>query len=311
MIRSFMPLDVFDLLVAGKALSNKARTRDSFSGKDARFGDLANMVFGWFNPRQRSSAWVCTEGLALKGLTSVTHRYSSRSWDVNRLMVADQDHGSCLKLLEHVSSAAVQQRIGRIFLSLPAESTLQKPAQETGFLPYYSELVYCRESDGGAAAAGAQANSSAPPGLSPRRKKSDDDYRLFELYLKCASHQIRRAEGTTYKEWQANRRRTLGQEWVFERDGEMVGWAATSAGRRSGLLDIPAVTREDMQGVVEYGLSALGGCQQAFCLVPDSDATLQRLLEDRGFARVTTYSALVKELLVRVVEPYVMPVVAA
>ena len=129
-----------------------------------------------------------------------------------------------------------------------------------------------------------QANSGAPPGLPPRRKKSDDDYRLFELYLKCASHQIRRAEGTTYKEWQANRRRSLGQEWVFERDGEMVGWAATSVGRRSGLLDILAVTREDMQGVVEYGLSALGGCQQAFCLVTDSDATLQRLLEDRGFA---------------------------
>jgi hypothetical protein len=306
MIRSFMPLDVVDLLVAGKALSNKARTRESVGGKEARFGDLANMVFGWFNPRQRSSAWVYTEGLALKGLASVTNRCTPRSWDVNRLMVADQDPGACFKLLEHVSTAAGQQQIGRIFLCLPVQSPLLKPAQDTGFLAYASEHLYCRERADGAPAAG-----GAPTGLAPRRKKTDDEYRLFDLYLKFASPQIRRAEGTTYKEWQANRRRSPGQEWVFEKDGEIVGWAATSAGHHGGLLDIPAVTREDMEGVVDYGLASLDGCQKAFCLVPDSEAALQRLLEDRGFARAATYSALMKELLVHVVEPYVMPVVPA
>lgn len=306
MIRSFMPLDVVDLLVAGKALSNKAWTREGLSGKEARFPDLANMVFGWFNPRQRSSAWVYTEGLSLKGLASVTHRYSSRSWDVNRLMVADQDDRSCLKLLEFVSLAAGQQRIGRIFICLPEESSLLRPAEDTGFLPYISEYLYCRESPNGAPADG-----RLPPGLLPRRKKADDEYRLFELYLACAPAPIRRAEGTTYKEWQANRRRSLGQEWVFEREGGIVGWAAIGGGRHGGLLDIPAVTRDDMRSVVDHGLAALGGSQRAFCLAPDSDTALQRLLEERGFARVTTYSALMKELLVRVVEPYAMPVVPA
>ncbi len=307
MIRSFMPLDVFDLLVAGKALSNKARTRESFSGKDARFGDLANMVFGWFNPRQRSSAWVSTEGLALKGLASVTHRYSSRSWDVNRLMVADQDHGSCLKLLEHVSSAAGQQRIGRIFISLPAESTLQKPAQETGFLPYYSELLYCRESDGAAPGPTAVPH----PGCRPAAR-SPTTTTGSSSCISSVPHT--RSAGPRGRPTRSGRPTAAG---AWDRSGclrEMAKWWAGPRPARaadSGLLDIPAVTREDMQGVVEYGLSALGGCQQAFCLVTDSDATLQRLLEDRGFARVTTYSALVKELLVRVVEPYVMPVVPA
>ncbi len=306
MIRSFMPLDVVDLLVAGKALTNKAWTRESLSGKEARFPDLANMVFGWFNPRQRSSAWVYTEGLSLKGLASVNHRCSPRSWDVNRLMVADQDDTSCLKLLEFVSLAAGQQRIGRIFLSLPAESSLLRPAEETGFLPYTSVYVYCRESSNGIPADG-----RAPPGLLPRRKKADDDYRLFELYLMCAPAPIRRAEGTTYTEWQANRRRRLGQEWVFEKDGGIVGWAATAGGRYGGLLEIPAVAREDMPAVLDYGLAALGGSQRVCCPVPDSDTGLQRLLEDRGFTRITICSALVKELLVRVVEPYAMPVVPA
>ena len=312
MIRSFMPLDVVDLLVAGKALSNKARTREGLGGKGARFGGLADMVFGWFNPRQRSGAWVLTEGLSLKGLASVTTRYSARAWDVNRLMVADQDDLSCLKLLEHVGSTAGQLQIGRIFLCLAADSPLLKPAQETGFRPYSSEHLYCQEKPGSTApAVGARSGNGADPGLLPRRKKADDEYRLFELYLRCAPHQVRRAEGTTYSEWQANRRRSPGQEWVFEKDGGIVGWAATSAGSDSGLLDIPAVTREDLASVLDYGLSALGGRRRACCLVTDGDAALQRLLEDRGFVRLATYSALMKELLVRVVEPYAMPVVPA
>lgn len=301
-----MPLDVVDLLVAGKVLSNKARTRESLGGREARLGDLANMVFGWFNPRQRSSAWVYTEGLSLKGLASVTHRYSSRSWDVNRLMVADEDDRSCLKLLECVSLAAGQQQIGRIFLYLPAESSLVKSAQETGFLPYSSEYLYCRESTNGAVAA-----APVPAEVTVRRKKPDDEYRLFELYLWCAPAPIRRAEGMTYTEWQANRPRILGHEWVFEKDGGIVGWSATSGGRYSGLLYFPAVSREDMPGVVDYSLARLGGSQRVFCLVPDADAALPRLLEERGFTRVTVYSALMKELLVRVVEPYAMPVVPA
>ncbi len=312
MIRSFMPLDVVDLLVAGKTLSNKARTREGLGGKDGRFGDLADMVFGWFNPRQRSGAWVLTEGLSLKGLASVTTRCSSRSWDVNRLMVGDHDDWPCLKLLEHVSSAAGQLQIGRIFLCLAAGSSLLKPAQDTGFLPYSSDHLYCLENDGAPAPAkGARSGNGSSPGLQPRRKKADDEYRLFELYLRCAPPPVRRAEGTTYGEWQAHRRRSPGQEWVFEKDGGIVGWAATSAGRDSGLLDIPAVTREDMESVVDYGLSALAGCRRTFCLVPDADAALQRLLEGRGFTRRATYSALMKELLVRVVEPYAMPVVPA
>lgn len=307
MIRSFMPLDVVDLAFAGKALSNKARTREGYGGKDGRFGDLATMVFGWFNPRQRSSAWVLADGFSLKGLASVTYRDSPRSWDVNRLMVADQDHQSCLKLLEHVSSAAGQLRIGRLFLHLAAESPLLKPALETGFQQYSAEYLYGREKAGGSGMAG----SPPPAAFIARRKKAGDEYRLFELYLKWASPQVRRAEGMTYSEWLSNRRRSLRQDWVFERDGEMVGWATLSAGRDVGVVDIPAVTREDMEWVVDHSLAALEGCRRDYCLVPDSQAALQRLLEDRGFVRQADFAALMKELLVRVVEPYAMPVVPA
>jgi hypothetical protein len=48
-----------------------------------------------------------------------------------------------------------------------------------------------------------------------------------------------------------------------------------------------------------------------YCLAPDFEGALLRLLEDRGFSRMMTYSVMTKELLVRVAERYVMPAVPA
>jgi hypothetical protein len=306
MIRSFMPFDVVDLLVAGRALSNKAKTRDGVGRKDARLGDLVNIVGDWFNPQLRLCVWVYTDGLALKGLASVRDRRSPHTWEINRLLVADQDRNCCVMLLEHVSSAGGRLEIGRIFLRLPADSPLLKAAQESGFLPYSTEHVYLRERAGGA-----ESRSEVPAASGFRRKKTDDDYRLFELYHASVPPHVRRAEGMTYKEWQSNRDRSPGQEWVLEKGGDLVAWVATDAGRHCGQLDILAATRDEMQSAVDYGLGSLSGCQQVCCLVPDFDGALPRLLESRGFSRLMTYTVLMKELLVRVVEPYVMPAVPA
>jgi hypothetical protein len=306
MIRSFMPFDIVDLLVAGRALSNKAKTRDGVGRKDARFSDLANIVGDWFNPRLRPCVWVYANGLTLRGLASVRDRRGPHAWEINRLLVADQDRDCCLKLLEHVGSAGGRLEIGRIYLRLPADSPLLKAAQETGFLPYSTEHVYLRESTDGAGT-----KSGVPQALSPRRKKADDEYRLYGLYHTCVPPHVRRAEGMTYKEWQSNRDRSPGQEWVFEKGGDLVAWVATDANRHCGQIDILAATRDEMQSAVEYGLNSVSGCQQVCCLVPDFDGALLGLLEDRGFSRVMTYTVLSKELLVRVVEPLAMPAVPA
>ena len=117
------------------------------AGRMRGFGDLANIVGDWFNPQLRPCAWVYAEGLALRGLASVRDRCSPHAWEINRLLVADQDRNCCLKLLEHVSSAGGQLEMGRIFLRLPADSPLLKAAQETGFLPYSTEHLYWRRED--------------------------------------------------------------------------------------------------------------------------------------------------------------------
>jgi len=306
MIRTFIPLDVVDLLVAGRALSNKAKTRDGVGRKEARLGDLANILGDWFNPRMRPCVWVYAEGLSLRGLASVRDRCSSHAWEINRLLVADHDRNCCLNLLEHLSFVGGQLEIGRIFLRLPTDSPLLKAAQETGFLPYSTEHLYWRDRGDGN-----EGKIRKSPASSPRRKKTDDEYRLFELYLKCIPPHVRRAEGMTYKEWQSNRDRCLGQEWVFEKGGDLVGWVAIDASRHCGQLDMLAATRDEMQNVMDYSLASLADCHHMYCLAPDFEGALLRLLEDRGFSRVMTCLVLTKELLVRVAERYVMPAVPA
>jgi len=207
MIRSFMPLDVVDLLIGGRALSNKAKTRDSVGRKDARFGDLANIVGDWFNPQLRPCVWVYADGLALRGLASVRDRHSSHAWEINRLLVADQDRNCCVSLLEHISVVGGQREIGRIFLRLPTEGPLLRAAQETGFSSYSTEHLYWRRRSDGTGSKG-----GTPPASPPRRKKANDAYRLFELYHACVPPHVRRAEGMTFKEWQSNRDRSPGQE---------------------------------------------------------------------------------------------------
>ena len=306
MIRSFMPLDVVDLLMAGRVLSNKAKTRDSVGRKDARFGDLVNIIGDWFNPQLRPCVWVYTDGLAFRGLASVRDRHSPHAWEINRLLVADQDRNSCLKLLEHVGWAGGQQEVGKIFLRIPTEGPLLRAAQETGFSSYSTEHLYWRKRSDDAGS-----KSGSPPTPPARRKKSDDAYRLFELYHASVPPHVRRAEGMTFKEWQCNRDRIEGHEWVFEKGGEIVAWVAISANRDWGQLDMIAATKDEMVTAVEHGLALLGGRCQIYCLAPDFDGSLLRLLEDRGFSRVMTYSVLSKELLVRVADHLVMPAVPA
>ncbi|MDM8000712.1 MAG: hypothetical protein QUS33_12185 [Dehalococcoidia bacterium] len=306
MIRSFMPFDVVDLLVAGRTLSNKAKTRDSVGRKDARLSDLANIVGDWFNPQLRPCVWVYTDGFTLKGLASVRDRRSPHTWEINRLLVADEDRESCVKLLEHVSSAGGRLEIGRIFLRLPADSPLLRAAQEAGFQSYSTEHAYLRQK-----ADGLGNRSQVPPASSFRRKKAEDDYRLFELYHASFPPHVRRAEGMTYKEWQSNRDRSPGQEWVLEKGGDLVAWVAAGTGRPCGQLDIVAASKDEMQSAVDYGLNFLSGCDQVCCLVREFDGVLLQLLEARGFSRVMTYTVLAKELLARVVEPYAMPAVPA
>lgn len=304
MIRSFFPLDVLDILLQGGALANRAGTKDNIVRKETALASLPNLLGQWFNPQLKTRVWICTEGFTLRGVASVRNRSSSQAWEVDRLMLREQDIDCCISLLEHVGVVGGELAVQRVFLRLPATSPLLNAAEKAGFLPYATECLYwCekRETEGKVAV------NETSPDSNPRRKQAGDERRLFELYEKCVPVSIRRVEGLTFAQWQANKGRSLGQEWVFERGGFLVGWIAVRASRDMGQLEVIAASRGALDNVMEYGLTCLRGCHHLYCLAPAFDQELSQLLGRRGFSQVSMYSALTKELVVKAAEPCFMP----
>jgi len=305
MIRAFLPLDVLDIALQGRALSNKAKTKDNLATGTAFFGGLASLLGQWFSPRGRFCVWVCTEGFSLRGLSSVRDRSSPQAWEVDRLLLREQDGDCCLALLEQVSLAGGELAVEKVFLRLPDASPLLSAAEQSGFATYVTERLYWRERQREAAGdAPASGPSAASP---PRRRHVDDDYRLFELYQRRIPAAVRRAEGATFAQWKANRDRSAGQEWVFEKEGGLAAWAAFDTEGERGQLEVMAVSDDELERVLEHCLTSLAGCRHLYCLVPEFEPGLPRMLESRGFSQVARYSVLAKDLLARAQEPCLVP----
>ena len=254
----------------------------------------------WF--RGKSFSWVCTEGFSLHGLASVRACSGQQAWEVDRLLVQEGDCRSCQALLENIAKLSNDLEIRRIFLRLAFDSPLLDSAVEAGFLPYKTEYLYAKDSDR-VSPIGPDSEISSVP----RRKQAGDEYRVFELYLSQAPPKVRRVEGLTFAEWRAGRARHLGNEWVFEKDGDIVGWLVTRENRDSGRFELMARSPEEVRSVIQYGLMRLGSRQHISCLAPEHDAQVLRLLEGQGFSQQSKYWALAREYTAKVQEPCLMP----
>jgi len=303
MIRSFLPTDLIVILFQGGLLSNVARARDNLGEDRVRFLALAALLIRRLDPRVSRLTWVRTEGLSFRGLASVRDRCLPSAWDVDYLMLKGQDVRCCSSLLERLSSVGLDQGIKKIFLRLSIDSPFLFAAKGAGFSPYMTEHLYYRESG-----EGVTANDVASPPWSPRRKQASDNYRCFELYERRVPVSIRKVEGMTIREWEASREKRVGTEWVFEKEGYLAGWLELEANRDKGQFDIMAVSDEEMVQIGEYALKALDGSRRLFCLVPEFDQDLSRLLEERGFTEMGRYYTLVKELTAKESQPCLVPV---
>ena len=74
------------------------------------------------------------------------------------------------------------------------------------------------------------------------------------------------------------------------------------SGQRSGVGQLAATVHPDNEDslgpVVDFGLDQLKGTRAVYCLVPEYQVALQRVLTDRGFEPVSEYVTLVKKLAV-------------
>ena len=304
MIRSFLPIDLVIMPFAGGLLGDAMRAKGSLDRDEggARFLSLVGLLVPGPSPRERRHAWVSTEWSGCRGLVSVRNRHLPNAWEVERLLLRDRDLKSCCLLLERLSAAGAELGVGKIFLRLPADSSFLPVAKEVGYAPYTTQCLYFRERVGRG-----PAGCGTPVGPEPRRRGAGDDYRLFRLYQRCVPVTIRRVEGMTFGEWQANRRPSTGQEWVFQKDDDLEGWLGTRTHWQTGQFEVMASTEEWLNRAVEHGLRLVGRRQRIFCLSGAFQVGLPHLLEERGFSQMDKYCNLAKELTARERQAYLIP----
>jgi hypothetical protein len=173
-------------------------------------------------------------------------------------------------------------------------------AKQAGFNHYLTEYLYCLEE--------ARQTEPAESRLALRPKSSADEHSLFRLYSAAAPHQVRCAEGMTLQEWSQIRDKDATSELVLEKGGEISAWVRIRLGRTAGRFEIVTDLGADELGqLVNHSLAVLKGRHPMYCLVPEFQQQLRRILEERGFYQVAAYSCLSKQLAVRVHEPQLVP----
>jgi len=299
-VRPFLPTDLIAILLQGRWLSNRAKTKDNIGREETIFFTSATLLGQWLHPQVRRYLWVWANGLRIRGLASARNRYSPQAWEIDRLLLDEQDDECCHLLLERLSAAGGESGVKKIFLRLPAESPLVDAAREAGFVPYVTEFLYGWERE-------KTAGHGEPISCSTRRKQEGDDYRLFELHKACIPAPIRRVEGMTFQEWQEAKDRSARKEWVFEKENSLIGWLRAETCGDKGQFEIMATNEGELKQMVDYSLMSLDGYRYLFCLAPEFQRKLARLLQGYGFGEVKRYSSLIKELTVRAQKPCLVP----
>jgi hypothetical protein len=112
----------------------------------------------------------------------------------------------------------------------------------------------------------------------------------------------------TLQEWSQIRDKDATSELVLEKGGEISAWVRIRLGRTAGRFEIVTDLGADELGqLVNHSLAVLKGRHPMYCLVPEYQQQLRRILEERGFYQVAAYSCLSKQLAVRVHEPQLVP----
>ncbi|OGO00322.1 MAG: hypothetical protein A2Y59_03650 [Chloroflexi bacterium RBG_13_52_14] len=112
----------------------------------------------------------------------------------------------------------------------------------------------------------------------------------------------------TLQEWTHSREKDAHRELVQENAGEISAWLRIRYGGASGQFEIFAAPGlGDLGRLVDYALAVLKTRRPVYCLVPEYQQQLRRILEERSFYQAGAYSCLSKQLAVRVHESRLVP----
>lgn len=236
------------------------------------------------------------------GLASARARAFPRTWDVDRLHVADGS--SPADLLETVTSHAGVLSGERIFLRMRSDDPLLERARMSQFMPCFSEALLV-----------GRGRTAPPPSIDGigafRRRQAMDEHSLFLLYSAATPAAVRSAIGMTLDQWKDSRETCGGrrEEWVLEQNGKAQAWVCLEwlgHGFEAELMVHP-----DNPGLLAPALDhALSRGEQYTWLVPEYQEPLGRRLLERGFQEVGRYTLLLRATAARVKDTAMKPVEA-
>jgi hypothetical protein len=301
MIRALHLTDIAVLLLfLGKSPVNEARMRDRLTSKEVELLAAGPLLRGCLISDDKRCSFVCVHRGFVQALVSLRRCRGPSAWMVERLLLSPGYEGLCVDLLGRLAFTGGKLKAERLFLRLDSSSPAVDMAKQAGFNHYLTEYLYCLEE--------ARQTEPAESRLALRPKSSADEHSLFRLYSAAAPHQVRCAEGMTLQEWSQIRDKDATSELVLEKGGEISAWVRIRLGRTAGRFEIVTDLGADELGqLVNHSLAVLKGRHPMYCLVPEFQQQLRRILEERGFYQVAAYSCLSKQLAVRVHEPQLVP----
>ncbi|MCJ7521152.1 MAG: hypothetical protein MUP21_02890, partial [Dehalococcoidia bacterium] len=296
MIRSLHLADVAMLLLfLGKSPVDEAKARCKLNDRGRKLAALFPLLRSCLVSQDTQHSCICIHGGFIQGLAALQSCRGHTAWEIERLLFIQGREDCSLDLMEGLGSTGDDIQAGRLFLRLRAGSPVIEKARQAGFRHYLTEFLY-RLGDG---------QQVRPPegSIIVRPKTKADEHRLFRLYTAAAPVQVRAVEGMTYEEWRQSKDRGPVKELVFEEGGEAVGWLRIRFDGKAGQFSIVGDLEASKMGdLVDYGLSAMRRSNPVYCLVPEYQPQLQRVLEEKGFQHVDELLCLSKELMARVRE---------
>ena len=257
--------------------------------------------------------WVQIENGQVHGLVSARARFGTDVWDIDQLLIApslDEDR-VCLRLLDHLCSAAVEEGVMKVFLRLPSDSSWATASRQAGFVHYTKEQPYIHPSL-------PAVERPAVDGLRPRRPA--DHQALFQLYSAVVPAHVRQIEAMTLQEWRWNdnwglssvasvrpalsrRRRDL----VVQLDGEVTAWLQVQMRPRTVRVLCDVDARLDPGVLLRRALAELPPTGAVTCPVREYQRELVGPLEDLGFTPGEEQELFARPLAARVPERRLVP----
>ena len=246
--------------------------------------------------------WIAIEDQRLVGLIIARDRTSPHIWQVSHLLLSNEAIDLAPEFFHQITAGAYRHSIEKLFLRLPLDSPLKHIALDQGFEPYLVERLYQRPES--------QGNLRSPSrGISGpwRTKTKQDNWSIFQLYSAVTPATVKQAEGLAYAEWLLARERKNGSyEKVWEKDGQIRGWARVRPWCNGVLFEF-LFYPGDEAAFIPLIQTVVRGRQTIYSLTYSYQTQIQTLLGDEGFSTLAEHALFLKRLLVRVTQTHLAP----